>query len=159
MCRNIFNFGFYSVKRKLRISPGAIIRLVLDKNLIFKSFPVLLYSLWTACTSRVILIKKAPIPQNIIWEFKSFFFFCFLLNNSDHSSHFPPSCQKLVTTALPSKTIQEGCNQKDLRLFVSSSPSSNDKETPWFASKSLLHYDIKLLSALFPIKKIPPPPP
>ena len=81
-----------------------------------------------------------------------------MLNNSDHSSHFPPSCQKLVTTALPSKTIQEGCNQKDLRLFVSSSPSSNDKETPWFAPKSLLHYDIKLLSALFPIKKIYPHP-
>ena len=71
---------------------------------------------------------------------------------------FPSSCQKLVTTALPSKTIQEGCNQKDLRLFVSSSPSSNDKETPWFAPKSLLHYHIKLLSALFPIKKNLPTP-
>ena len=71
---------------------------------------------------------------------------------------FPSSCQKLVTTALPSQTIQEGRNQKDLRLFVSSSPSSNDKETPCFAPKSLSHYDKNSSPPSSPLKKFTPSP-
>ena len=63
----------------------------------------------------------------------------------------------MVTTGSPTQTTQEGRNQKDLWLLVSSFPSSNDDETSWFAPKSLLDAAIKLLSAPSPIKKIYPP--
>ena len=63
MCRNIFNFGFCSVKRKLRISPDEIFRLVLETK-IFKSFPVLLYSLLKACTCNLeYLTSEGKIPR------------------------------------------------------------------------------------------------
>ena len=65
MCRNIFNFGFCSVKRKLRISPDEIFRLVLETK-IFKSFPVLLYSLLKACTCNLeYLTSEGKIPRSL----------------------------------------------------------------------------------------------
>ena len=85
-----------------------------------------------------------------------FLFSLFLLNIFDHSSHFPLSYQKLVTTASPTQSTQGG-NQKDLRLLVTSSPSSNAQETLWFAPNSLLDAAIKLLSAPSSIEKIHPP--
>ena len=65
---------------------------------------------------------------------------------------FPSSYQKLVTTASPTQTSQEG-NQKDLLLLV----SSNDNKTSRFAPKSLLDATIKLLPSPPPWKKIYPP--
>ena len=65
MCHNIFNFGFCSVKRKLRISPDEIFRLVLETK-IFKSFPVLLYSLLKACTCNLeYLTSEGKIPRSL----------------------------------------------------------------------------------------------
>ena len=63
----------------------------------------------------------------------------------------------MVTTGSPTQTTQEGRNQKDLWLLVSSFPSSIDDETSWFAPKSLLDAAIKLLPVPSPIKKIYPP--
>ena len=74
---------------------------------------------------------------------------------------FPSSYQKLVTTASPTQTTQEG-NQKDLRLLATSSPSSYDKQTSislfaWPIQEKRLFKNLKILFEFFKSYKLRKP--
>ena len=122
--------------------------------LIFKSFPVLMYQCSRPVHHRSFQIKENPNSLKYYLIVHKFLFSLFLLNIFDHGSHFSFKSSKMVTTASPTQTIQEG-NQKEIRLLVTSSPISNDNGTR-FAPKSLLDAAIKLFSAPCPINPINP---